>query len=166
MRINARIIRKFGASPERVFDAWLDSKTAGKWLFSTATGQITCMEIDARAGGWFYIEERRTSGTVEHIGEYLELDRPHRLVFTLFAEKYSLEFERVTVAFKPHAMGCELGLSHETKPELALQVRRDWIEVLDRLAAMLCESSGDASSRVGGNRRDEGARNGRHPDHH
>src|SRR5262249_6288729 len=53
---DARITRRFGASSQCVFDAWVDSKTAGKWLFATARGQIVCVEIDARAGGWFYIE--------------------------------------------------------------------------------------------------------------
>ena len=78
--INARVTRRFSASPQRVFDAWLDSRTAGKWLFATARGQIVCVEIDARAGGWFYIVERRDGENVDHIGEYLELVRPHRLV--------------------------------------------------------------------------------------
>jgi uncharacterized protein YndB with AHSA1/START domain len=142
--IKARVTRQFSASPQRVFNAWLDSKTAGNWLFAT-TGQIICVEIDARAGGWFYIVERRNSENVEYVGEYLEVVWPHRLVFTLLAEKYSLNFERVTVVFNPHGIGCELSLTHETKPELARQVHRDWIKVLDGLAAMLSESSRDAA---------------------
>jgi uncharacterized protein YndB with AHSA1/START domain len=79
-QINARVRRRFRASRERVFDAWLDAKTAGKWLFATATGRSECVEIDARPGGWFYIVERRDSENVDHIGEYLALVRPHRLV--------------------------------------------------------------------------------------
>jgi uncharacterized protein YndB with AHSA1/START domain len=139
--INARVTRRFGASPQRVFDAWLDSRTAGKWLFATARGQIVCVEIDARAGGWFYIVERRHGENVEHIGEYLEIVRPHRLVFTLSVEKYSLDFERVTVAFDPRGTGCELTLTHKTKPELARQVSHGWARMLDGLAAAVGESN-------------------------
>ena len=112
----ARLTRQFSASPQCIFDAWLDSKRAGKWLFA-ATGQITCVEIDGRAGGWFYIVKRRNGENVEYVGEYLEVVRPHRLVFTLLAGKYSLNFERVTVVFNPHGIGCELSLTHETRPE-------------------------------------------------
>jgi len=139
--------RRFRASRERVFDAWLDAKTAGKWLFATPTGRSECVEIDARPGGWFYIVERRDSENVDHIGEYLELVRPHRLVFTLFAGKYSLQFERVTVVLQPLGSGCELDLTHKTRPELTSRVRCCWIEMLDRLAAMLGETGSSTAPR-------------------
>ena len=43
--------------------------------------------------------------------------------------------------------GCELALTHETKPELASRVRRCWIDMPDRLAAVLDESGRDAVPR-------------------
>jgi uncharacterized protein YndB with AHSA1/START domain len=144
-RTAVRITRRLSASPQRVFDAWLDPQTAGRWLFATVTGRSECVEIDARAGGWFYIVERRNGEQVEHIGEYLDLTRPHRLEFTLFAEKYSLEFERVTVVVKPIGTGCELGLTHATRPEQASRARRCWIEMFDRLAAILNEGGHEVS---------------------
>ena len=136
-RLTVRVTRRFSTPPERVFDAWLDARTAGQWLFATANGRSECVEIDARAGGWFYIVERRDNETVDHVGEYIELVRPRRLVFTLFAEKYSLQFERVTVTLSPLGAGCELELTHETRRELAPQLRRSWIEMLDRLTEIL-----------------------------
>jgi uncharacterized protein YndB with AHSA1/START domain len=145
-RTTVRITRLLSASPQRVFDAWVDAKTAGRWLFATATGRSECVEIDARPGGWFYIVERRNGENAEHIGEYLDVARPDRLVFTLFAEKYSLAFERVAVVLKPIGTGCELGLSHETKAELASRVHRCWIEMFDRLAAILSAGSREAVS--------------------
>ena len=139
--INARVSRRFRASPQRVFDAWLDSRIASKWLFATTMGRIVCVEIDARTGGWFYIVERRHGENVEHIGEYLEIVRPHRLVFTLSVEKYSLDFERVTVAFDARGTGCELTLTHKTKPQSARQVSHGWMRMLEGLAAVLGEGS-------------------------
>src|SRR5262249_57567322 len=31
--VKIRLARRFGVPPQRVFDAWTDSKTAGQWLF-------------------------------------------------------------------------------------------------------------------------------------
>ena len=139
-RIKARVVRRFSAPPQRVFDAWLDSKAAGKWLFATPSGETIFTEIDARAGGWFYLVERRNGANVEHIGEYLELVRPRRLVFALLAEKYSLDFDRVTVEIQPLVVGCELSLVHETMPGSVREASRDWIAALEGLAATLNES--------------------------
>src|SRR5262249_60976491 len=57
-QISARVTRRFRASPERVFDAWLDPKTARKWLFAKAAGQNGSAEIDGRVGGGFYIAHK------------------------------------------------------------------------------------------------------------
>jgi uncharacterized protein YndB with AHSA1/START domain len=96
-RIGARVTRQFSSSPQRVFGAWLDPKIAGQWLF--ARGQLMCVEIDPRAGGGFCLAGRRNGESVEYVGEFLEMVEPHRLVFILYADKYSLDFERVTVLF-------------------------------------------------------------------
>lgn len=141
--IDVRLTRQFSVPPQRVFDSWTDSKTAGKWLF--AAGQSSCVEIDARVGGWFYAAGRRKGQKVEYVGEYLDVVRPHRLVFALLAEKYSLNFERVAVELNAHGVGCELSLTHATKPEFMQQARGDWANVLARLAAVLAQTGRNAA---------------------
>jgi uncharacterized protein YndB with AHSA1/START domain len=141
-RPTVRVTRRFGASAERVFDAWLDPKTAGRWLFATVTGQMVRVEIDARIGGQFIIVERRDGEDVEHRGEYLDIDRPHRLVFTFGVPKYSGETTRVCVDIVPRESGCELTLTHEgVLPEYADRTQTGWTEILGRLAAGLAPSS-------------------------
>ena len=83
-----QVTGQFEASPERVFDAWLNPATAGKWLFATEKGQMVRVEIDPRVGGLYTIVERRDGVDVEHTGEYLEIDRPRRLVFTFRVPTY------------------------------------------------------------------------------
>ena len=135
------VVRRFDASPERVFDAWLDPQIARRWLFSTPDGEMVRTEIDARVGGHFIVTERREGEDVEHVGEYLVIDRPSRLVFTFAVPKYSDEYDRVTVEIRRLDKGCELTLTNEMSPEIhrewGEQTRSGWTTLLDGLASLL-----------------------------
>jgi uncharacterized protein YndB with AHSA1/START domain len=134
-----RVTRRFNASAERVFSAWLDPKTTCRWLFATATGKMVRVEIDARVGGRFTMVDRRDGEDVEHTGEYLEIDRPRRLVFTLAVPKFSRERTRVCVEIVSLGeSGCELTLTHEgPRPEHAARTEAGWKQILEGLAASL-----------------------------
>jgi len=101
-----RVTRRFSASPERVFDAWLDAEKAGRWMFATASGEMVRAEIDARVGGSFCFVDRRDGQDVKHTGEYLEIDRPRHLVFTFSVD--SSDSARVMIDIVPVGTGCEL----------------------------------------------------------
>lgn len=142
-----RVVRRFGASPERVFDAWFDPERAGRWMFATPTGEMVRVEIDARVGGSFCFVDRRDGEDVEHVGEYLEIDRPRRLVFTFAVAKYSQTADRVTVDIVPLESGCELTLTHEMNPDYAEYADRaesGWAGILDGLARSLGEPAAQA----------------------
>lgn len=133
-----QVTRKFNASADRVFDAWLDPSTVGKWLFATPTGKMVKIKIDARVGGSYLIVEKRDGIEVEHIGEYLEMDRPRRLVFTLKVPKYSEENTKVTVEIRALDSGCELTLTHEgVLPDYVASTTSGWNMILNHLAATL-----------------------------
>jgi uncharacterized protein YndB with AHSA1/START domain len=142
----ARTSHTFAASAERVYDAWLDPRTAGKWLFATPTGNMVRVEIDARVGGSFTFTDRREGEDVEHVGEYLELTRPRRIVFSLRVPKYSQQSDRVAVDIVPLAGGCEVTVTHEfgpsmaATPETATKAQTGWAGVLRELARTLGES--------------------------
>ena len=133
-----QVTHKFSASAERVFDAWLDPNTVGKWLFATPTGKMSKVKIDARVGGSYLIVENRDGNDVEHIGEYLEMDRPRRLVFTLKVPKYSQENTTVTIEIRALDSGCELTLTHEgVLPDYVARTTSGWNMILDQLATTL-----------------------------
>ncbi len=133
-----QVSRKFSASAERVFGAWLDPNTVGKWLFATPAGKMSKVKIDARVGGSYLIVEYREGADVEHIGEYLEIDRSRRLVFTLKVPKYSVESTKVTVEIRALESGCELTLTHEgVLPDYIASTTSGWNMILDQLAATL-----------------------------
>jgi uncharacterized protein YndB with AHSA1/START domain len=135
-----RVTRRFDATPERVFDAWLDPATAGRWLFATADGQMQRVQIEARVGGHYAIVERRPNGDAEHFGRYLEIDRPRRLVFTLAMEEDAEQGDRITVEIAADGDGSLLTLTHEMAPEnaeYAKPAESGWTMVLAALARQL-----------------------------
>ncbi len=137
-KATVQVTRKFSASAERVFDAWLDPKTVGKWLFATPTGKMVKIKIDARVGGSYTSVEQRDGVDVEHTGEYLEIDRPRRLVFTLKVPKYSQENTKLTIEIRSLEFGCELTLTHEgVLPDYVARTTSGWNMILDQLAGTL-----------------------------
>jgi uncharacterized protein YndB with AHSA1/START domain len=135
--ITVRVKHQFTALPERVFDAWLDPEKARRFLFATAAGQMVRAETDPRVGGRFTFTDRRDGEDVEHTGEYLEIDRPRRLVFTFAVPKYSSVVTRVTIEIVPMDDGCELTLTHEgVPPEYAERNVEGWTRILAALAAI------------------------------
>jgi len=138
------VTHRFGGSPERVFDAWLDAERARRWMFATPAGTVVRSELDARVGGRFVIVDRRDGQDVEHTGEYLEIDRPRRLAFTFSVD--GSQADRVTIDIVPLEAGCEL--THEMAPEwaeFAGRAEEGWSGMLDGLAETLGEGSGSAS---------------------
>jgi uncharacterized protein YndB with AHSA1/START domain len=138
------VTHRFDASAERVYDAFLDPSKAGQFLFATPTGQIVRCEIDARVAGTFTIVDRRDGEEVVHKGEYLALERPHRIVFTLWVPKYSVETDTVTIDIAPLAKGCELTLTHETRSNdtrTSERAQEGWTAILDVAAELLLDDT-------------------------
>ena len=137
-----KLTYNYSASPKRVFDAWLDPETVGQWLFATPTGKMVRVEIAPRVGGRFTIVDRRNGEDVEHTGEYLEIDRPRRLVFTFAVPKYSAVYTKVTVEVEPAAQGCDLTLTQEHVPlEYMGRNKEGWTGILAGLGRCLAESA-------------------------
>jgi uncharacterized protein YndB with AHSA1/START domain len=137
-RVTVRVSRRFSASPERVFDAWLNVRSIGKWLFATPAGQMVRAEVEPKVGGRFVLTDRRDGVDVDHVGEYLEIDRPRRLVFSFSVPTYSAEATCVTVEITPAGDGCELVLTHEgVLADYGDRTTGGWTGVLEGLAASL-----------------------------
>jgi uncharacterized protein YndB with AHSA1/START domain len=129
------VTHRYAASPERVFDAWLDPKIAPRFLFATPKGEMIVCEIDARVGGRFDLTERRPDmGEVKHVGEYVEIDRPRRLAFTFAVPQFDPTFTRVEIDIRKVGEGCELTLTHTGVGEDWLAGTIDgWTKILGSL---------------------------------
>ncbi len=76
-----RLERTFDASPEDVFDAWTDPEVMRRWLHVAPDWDTPVAEVDLRVGGEVRIVMRRPDGSEAGArGEYVLIDRPHRLV--------------------------------------------------------------------------------------
>lgn len=138
------VSRHFPYPAERVFDAWLDPALAARFLFATDAGVNVKAEIDPRVGGTYVIVDRRDGEDIEHTGEYLEIVRPTRLVFTLQVPKYSREIDRIQIDIKPMSEGCELTLLHETDlSSLAFKdkIEHGWNSILSGLDRAVSSSA-------------------------
>jgi uncharacterized protein YndB with AHSA1/START domain len=117
-----RVSHRYSAPAERLFDAWLTPNQASRFLFRTRTGNVMQCEITPEVGGGFTVIDRRPAADgdesvfdVVHMGKYLELDRPRRIVFDFSVLMFGSEDPtRVTVDITPvNPQACELTLTHD-----------------------------------------------------
>lgn len=137
--VRVRVARRFNTSPERVFDAWLDPKLIGQWMFGEALREeeVLRIAVDARVGGAFSFLVRRGGQEIDHVGRYLAIERPKRLAFTWGIAGESTNGSRVTINIAPDGAGCELTLTHEMDAkwaEYAERTKAGWTRMLDVLA--------------------------------
>ena len=124
-----RVNRRFNASSQRVFDAWLDPNMLSRWMFgpSVRDEEIVSLSLDPRPGGAFSFVVRRDGREINHVGEYLEIEPPTRLSFTWSTADALPDVSRVTIEIISFGSGCELTLTHEMHP--------DWLDYIDRTEA-------------------------------
>jgi uncharacterized protein YndB with AHSA1/START domain len=78
-----RIERSFDAPAEDVFDAWTSPEVMRRWYHAGPDWETPQVEVDLRVGGRVSVVMRKPDGSeVELSGEYVEIDRPHRLTMT------------------------------------------------------------------------------------
>lgn len=129
-------MRRFDAAPARGFDAWLEPKRLDRWFF--AGDEILTLELDARVGGRWRVLVRRGADEVDPFGEYLELARPGRLVFTLGVVDEPNELSIVKLDLATSRTGSELTLTHERVPaQYRERTQTGWTKILDRLDTRL-----------------------------
>lgn len=126
--VQAVVVHRFSVPAERVFDAWLDPQMLGRWMFGPDVREerIVRLTLDAKVGGAFSFVVDRQGTEIDHVGEYLEIVRPTRLVFTWGTRESLPESSRVSVEIVPRDTGCDVKVTHEMSPK--------WADFADRAA--------------------------------
>jgi uncharacterized protein YndB with AHSA1/START domain len=144
----AKVTHRFSASPERVYDAWLEPARVHAWMSAAlkAMGQPGAMsrvEVDARVGGKFFFSDMREAGEASHWGTYRVLDRPRQIEFTWIVDA-SQEDEPsiVTITIEPDGAGSLVTIVHEKIfASYVEQTGMGWSNILRAMDTMLQSSS-------------------------
>jgi uncharacterized protein YndB with AHSA1/START domain len=136
-----RLERSFSASPEEVFDAWTNPAVLARWwTVQSSEGSPRC-EVDLRVGGRYVLRMRDDAGELHVVGgEYREVDRPRRLVYTWRWEGdgglHPGHVSVVTVEFRADGDLTNVVLEHSGLASEESRTRHGagWQAVLERLA--------------------------------
>jgi len=99
-----RIERSFPASAEEVFDAWTSPEVMRRWFHCGADWETPVAEVDLRVGGAVRIVMRRPDGRQSGAhGEYMVIDRPHRLLMTWTFDEAPANQQLIELTFEEAA---------------------------------------------------------------
>jgi uncharacterized protein YndB with AHSA1/START domain len=134
MDTEIRIERVLQATIGRVYDAWTRADLLVQWYCPNPDLELK-VQADVRVGGEYVVE----MGPHVVRGSYLEVEPPHRLVFSWSWDGTDDEPTRVEVELSEVADGTRLLLSHTgfTTAEDATNHRLGWDPELTRLATLL-----------------------------
>ena len=124
--------RTIAATPDRIFRAWTDPSELARWMSPVGHADA---EVDLRVGGRLLVTMIGEGQRIEHHGEFLVIEPPHRLVFTWQSPHTDEVATRVIVELTANERGTDLTLRHERlSPDAARSHAGGWGAMLDRLA--------------------------------
>ncbi|MBC8026324.1 MAG: SRPBCC domain-containing protein [Steroidobacteraceae bacterium] len=126
--------RTIAASPDMLFDAWLDPISLSNWM-RPGTINSTQARVDPRVGGEYEVIMRNDTTPIRHRGVYRVIDRPRRLVFTWESPATESRETLVTVDFIPKGKATEIVVTHEQLPDSARPSHSNgWTSATEKLA--------------------------------
>lgn len=137
-----RLVRRYPAPPNRVFDALTKPDLLSRWFAPSDDFDAVVDRFEAEVGGSYRIEMRNKDGNVHTcIGKVQEVDAPNRLVYTWRWEGGAMgemPDTLVTWELQPVGNGTELVLIHERFPneEAKGQHEQGWNGCMERLARL------------------------------
>ncbi|HEY5948487.1 MAG TPA: SRPBCC domain-containing protein [Kofleriaceae bacterium] len=132
--MNIDLNRTIRATPEQVFEVWLDPKSpGGPWHGSERA------IVNAVVDGLFYHSVQHAGRTWAHYGRFLTLDRGKKIEHTWMSEATKGIETVVTLTLTPKDGGTEVKLTHTNVPddELGRSHQDGWTYILKAVAERL-----------------------------
>lgn len=114
--------RFFKASPEAVFDAHVDPDLIRQWMTGPEGWSMPVCESDVRPGGKIRFVWQQGDQSFSMSGEYIELDRPNRIVHTeAFEGAGDMPPTHCTTVFSPEGTGTRMTIRMSYASEEAME---------------------------------------------
>ena len=124
---------------DKVFDAWLDPKMLAIFMLPMPGMPNSDVENDPREEGSFTIIMHVGGDKLPHTGKYLEINRPHKLVFTWVSDR-SIDGSTVTLNFtKIDENKTDVSLSHVKFVDESARSDHEggWSNILEKLNGVI-----------------------------
>ncbi|KMO79382.1 ATPase [Mycolicibacterium chubuense] len=135
-----RVRRVLPAVPEVVFDEWLDPEALAEWMCPRPS-RCVAITVEAHVGGRVRFDVDDSGRLVLITGQFLHIDRPHRLRFTWSHSGWAdpTATSIVDVAFEPHGADETLmSIEHSLLPaEGFADHDHGWAVTADQLVTVL-----------------------------
>ena len=136
------ITRVFDAPREQVWREWTEAEAFADWFGGTQSEvPLESVAMDVRPGGWWRLTMLAPRGEIRWEGEYLEVEEPERLVFTVTDEPGDEAPDRVVVVLTDLGDGrTEMVFEQRgdrMTPEQYRRAGEGWQSFFDRIAERL-----------------------------
>ena len=134
------VTRVMPATPEVVFDEWLDAESLREWMCPNPV-RVVDVTVEARVGGTVRLDVDASGTRVLISGQFLTIDRPRLLRFTWSNSDWDdpTQASVVTVTFEPAGADETLmSIEHSLLPPTEFEsFHSGWIATVDQLADKL-----------------------------
>lgn len=136
------ITRTFAAAPESVWAAWTTPANFSVWFGTAAVDvPLATIAMDVRAGGaWSAVMHLPDGKRIDWTGEYLQVQPPAHLVFTMTDDPASPAREPVTVDLAAVDDGTQMTMTQRggnLTDEQYAQAQAGWNGFFDEMAGLL-----------------------------
>ena len=146
----AVVRQRLPAPPDVVFDEWTDAARLAEWMCPRPARCLN-VQADPRIGGMLVVDIEEAGSTFRVSGNYLTLDRPHRVAFTWSCSTWPDPTVQtlVTVTIEPEGTEASImTIEHELlPPALVPQHAHGWAVTATQLQSRLRSTQGSRSRR-------------------